>query len=187
MSPILISPPAVEPLSLSEAKAWLRLDSADEDEIVSTLIVSARLVIESLTRRMMVAQVWRLSLDGWPSAPVAIPLSPVRAIPAVRWVESYGGGAELSQQGYRLETQGGQASLRLLVPGPEGAVGVEIDVEAGFGADAAGVPAPLRQAMRLLIARWHENRGDIEADADIARTPAAIAALIAPYRRLRLA
>lgn len=34
MSPILISPPAVEPLSLSEAKAWLRLDSAHEDEIV---------------------------------------------------------------------------------------------------------------------------------------------------------
>ena len=47
-------------------------------------------------------------------------------------------------------------------------------------------PRPLRQAMRLLVARWYENRGDVEADADMARTPAAVAALVAPYRRVRL-
>jgi uncharacterized phiE125 gp8 family phage protein len=64
--------------------------------------------------------------------------------------------------------------------------GIEIDVTAGYGG-ASAVPEPLRQAMRLLIANWYENRGDVAfGAADLALPPSA-AALIAPYRRARLA
>ena len=62
---------------------------------------------------------------------------------------------------------------------------IEIDIVAGYGAAADQVPAPLRQAVLRLAARWFEQRGDV-ASRDAQSLPAEIMALIAPYRRMRL-
>jgi uncharacterized phiE125 gp8 family phage protein len=188
MTPILIAPPAVEPLSLAEAKAWLRVENVAEDEIVGALIASARLVVESLTRRFLVAQTWRLVFDAWPSGEVTLPFSPVRSV-VVRTFDATNAASTLSTASYTIDHHAGDARLRFLTAPPQPGRqtdGIEIDVEAGFATTAAGVPAPLRQAMQLLVARWYENRGDVEADANMARTPASVAALVAPYRRVRL-
>ena len=48
------------------------------------------------------------------------------------------------------------------------------------------VPEPLRQAIRLLVAHWYENRGLVATGTTIAVLPATVAALIAPYRMLSL-
>ena len=63
--------------------------------------------------------------------------------------------------------------------------GIEMRIRAGFGASAANVPAPLRQAILMLAARWFENRGDAATDATA--LPVEIAALVNPFRRMRLA
>jgi uncharacterized phiE125 gp8 family phage protein len=47
------------------------------------------------------------------------------------------------------------------------------------------VPEPIRQAIRILVAHWHENRA-IVAGAEVAPVPPNAAALIAPYRMLPL-
>ena len=39
--------------------------------------------------------------------------------------------------------------------------GISLDVEAGFGSSPEDVPEPLRLAIKMLVARWFENRGDI--------------------------
>lgn len=190
MTHILITPPAVEPLSLAEAKTWLRVDTTAEDDVIGALIASARLVVESLTRRLLIAQTWRVLLDRGPADGFLLPVSPVRSILAVRVFPASGPAQTLPPDTYALEQDLGTGRLRFNGFCPEpGRVrdGVEIDVIAGFADTAAGVPVPLRQAMRLLIARWYDNRGDVEADADMSRTPSDVAALIAPYRRVRLA
>ena len=70
-------------------------------------------------------------------------------------------------------------------PGARSA-GIEIDVEAGYGATASAVPEPLKQAIRQLVAHWYENRGAGPPDESALRMPASVAALIAPYRVLAL-
>ena len=65
------------------------------------------------------------------------------------------------------------------------AAGIEIDVVSGYGDDAADVPQPLRQAIRLLVAHWYENRG-LAAVGAVTVLPSTVAALIAPYRMLSL-
>ena len=73
------------------------------------------------------------------------------------------------------------------LPPPGRAVaGIEIDVEAGYGATASDVPEPLKQAIRQLVAHWYENRGAGAPGESALRMPATVAALIAPYRVLAL-
>ena len=68
MNCILIAVPTAEPVTLAEAKAWLRVDTTDEDATISTLIDSARENVEATTRLRLMAQGWRIVLDRWPFA-----------------------------------------------------------------------------------------------------------------------
>ena len=64
--------------------------------------------------------------------------------------------------------------------------GIEIELTAGFGASAADVPAPIAQALLLLVAHWYERRDPIEIGSAAARVPAAVSNLLAPYVEKRL-
>jgi uncharacterized phiE125 gp8 family phage protein len=190
MIPILLIPPAVEPILLVQAKNWLRIDHADEDELVAALIASARLVVESASGRMLISQTWRIVMDVWPEGDIVIPLAPVRQVVALRTLTAAGVSVVIAPSSYVASAAGGLGRIRFLTkpPEPERTIsGIEIDVELGFSSNSQGVPETLKTAMRLLIARWYEQRGDVESDGAFERMPPAVAALIAPYRRMRIA
>jgi uncharacterized phiE125 gp8 family phage protein len=42
MSSLLLAAPAIEPLSLDQAKAYLRVEHADDDDLISALIAGSR-------------------------------------------------------------------------------------------------------------------------------------------------
>ena len=52
----LLAGPAQEPVSLAEPKAFLKVDDSAEDGLVTTLIGAARLHIEAVTGRALLAQ-----------------------------------------------------------------------------------------------------------------------------------
>ena len=190
MTAILLAPPALEPITLADAKGWLRLDTSAEDDLVSVLIVSARMIVEATTRRMLLTQSWRLVFDGWPqNGIVRIPLAPFQSLTAMRVYDANNVALPVSSGLAILDASPDAA--RLYFPGnppmPGRAIaGVEIDVVVGYGAAAASIPEPIRQALRMLVARWYENRGDVEIDSGAMRLPAAVQALLAPYCRPRL-
>lgn len=70
----LVTPPKSEPVSLSEAKAHLRVTHDAEDALISGLIVAAREAAEEMTGRQIGVATWRLTLDGFPSGVEAIEL-----------------------------------------------------------------------------------------------------------------
>jgi uncharacterized phiE125 gp8 family phage protein len=187
MRPILISGPAVEPVPLGEARMWLRYDTASEDETITLAVISARQAIEQAAKSHMITQRWRFLADSWPAGLVVpLPLYPVQSVDAVRIYDANGLASLLPSTAYRLSRSGVVPRLKFTTPPPApgiSASGIEIDVTTGFGATANDVPGPLRQAIRLMVARWFDNRGDLDAG----RLPADVLALIAPYRPLRLA
>ena len=186
MTAILITPPAIEPLSLAEAKLWLRLDGTDEDATVAALIAAARLAVELASGRKLIAQGWRIMLDAWPAdATIRLPLSPVRAVTAVRVRDGAGLATELSSAVWTADVNRDPALIHLRAPPLQPGLvtgGIEIDVDCGFGNDAEAVPEPLRQAIRVLVARWFENRGD----AALPQLPPEFVSLCAAWRRPRL-
>lgn len=191
MTVLLITPPAVEPVSLADAKAHLRLETTTEDDYVSALIVAARLHVETAIRRVLVDQTWRVYLDAWPrDGVVELPVGPVRSIASITVYDADGHPNLLSSVAWRLDSASQPARLALLGTGPTpGRVlnGIEIDLVAGFGPSGISVPQPLKLAIMTLVSRWYENREGARYGVVPASVSDQVESLVAPYRALRLA
>lgn len=192
MALVLTSPPAVEPVSLSEAKAHLRVDGTDEDALITALILAARRHVETWLARALITQSWRLVLDAWPDlSTVDLPLSPLQSVEAVETYDADDVATPLAASAYFVDTLSDPPRLVRIsadawpTPGRP-ANGVEIRFTAGYGAAASNVPQPLRQALHLLIAHWFERREPVPADGMGTSVPFSVASLLAPYRRVRL-
>ncbi len=61
-----VTPPAVEPLTLDQAKSHLRVDHTAEDDAITDAIAEARELVEQHTGRRLITQTVRLSLDRFP-------------------------------------------------------------------------------------------------------------------------
>ena len=190
MSSILLTAPAVEPLALDDVRAFLRVDAHDDDELIAALVAAARLAVETQTRCALITQSWRLTLDCWPAdGRIRVAPGPLRELTAARVYD-------LANNSYAVDVQhfvpdAGACALVVmpwaLTQPTRIAAGIELDVTVGYGDAAEDVPEPLRQAMRILIAHWYENRGLIVPGAmRLAALPATAAALIAPYRMVSL-
>ncbi len=191
MTLLLVEGPAAEPVSLAEMKAWLKVDASAEDDLIAALVTSARLIVESLTRRLLITQTWRLALDQWATGSVlAIPVAPVASVAAVRVYDAAGAAQILAPSLYILAGPPDRSRIVFVStpPVPARAVGgIQIDIVVGYGDRPDAVPAPLRQAIRALAARWFEDRGDAMSDPSNEKLPAQVSTLIAPFRRARLA
>ena len=59
MSLTLLEQPVCEPVTLSEVKVFLRLETLEEDTLLNNLIKTARQAIEAYTARSLICQSWR--------------------------------------------------------------------------------------------------------------------------------
>lgn len=188
MRPVLLAPPAIEPMTLQEAKLYLRIDQADEDELVRGLLVAARLLVEAASGRQWIDQTWRLILDAWPSSGMfRLPVAPARQVTGVRVFSREGAATQLAAAVVALETGADPPALWVTQAVPQPGrfrSGLEIDVLCGFGPTQAALPEGLRQAILCLTARWYEQRGDSPEGMD-ASLPADVMALMRPHRRVR--
>jgi uncharacterized phiE125 gp8 family phage protein len=189
MSSILLTGPAVEPLSLDEARAFLRVEHNDDDPLIAALIVGARMHVEGQGKIALVSQDRRIVLDRWPHhGRIAVRPGPLKALKAARVYDCHGESQTIDLQAFVPDR--GASALAIMpwtmpVPGRI-AAGIELDVTVGFGDAAADVPEPLRQAIRLLVAHWYENRSLVAANGNSTVLPSTVVALISPYRALSL-
>jgi uncharacterized phiE125 gp8 family phage protein len=186
MSLSLTTAPTAEPVTLDEAKAHLRVDTTDDDALITSLISAARARAEWHTSRAFVTQSWTLWLDAWPcSGMVEIPLPPLQSVASVTAYAMDDSATVLDAATYQIDTASSPARL-ILKPNTSLPVNlrrvnaVAVAFTAGYG-EAADVPAPIGEAILKLVANFYVNRGDAEAV-----TPAEALALLAPYRVLGL-
>jgi uncharacterized phiE125 gp8 family phage protein len=187
MSLILTTPPAVEPVSLAEAKAHLRVTHADDDVYISTLIVSARRRVEARTGLRLITQGWSQFMDCWPSGGmIELGLTPVAAVSDVVTYGDTDAASTVDPAHYFLDATSNPPRVVFRQgrnPNPPGrrAKGIELRLTAGFGL-AAAVPQELKQAVLLLVADAYAHRGDESTRV----MPPAVLELINAFRVLRL-
>lgn len=192
MTAYLLAGPAAEPVTLAEAKAFLRVDGTDEDAFISTLVTAARLHAESVTGRAMITQSWRVALDAFPlSRRIALPVAPLQALIEIRAYDVDGAATQLTLAEFQPENGAAPASLFVPVaasgmPGVREHDAIEIDYVAGYGDAPEDVPADLRHAVLTLIGFWFEHRDAVIVAGSGSVVPAGFDRLIAPYKAIRL-
>src|SRR5690606_32960030 len=144
MGLVLTAAPAVEPLTVDEVKAHLRIDHTDEDMLLASLIASSRLHIEAALDLALISQSWSWALDAWPDPrALELPLRPVQSVEAIRVAAEDGTMVQLSPD--RFLVDGASIPSRVLStseswprPGIP-ALGIEVAFTAGFGDEPSAV------------------------------------------------
>ena len=189
MSAVLLTAPATEPVSVADAKTYLRVENGDDDAIIAALVASARNHVEALTRCGLITQTWRLVLDCWPdNGRIKPKLAPLRSIAAARVYSEANVPNTIDTDAFVVDRAGGviaAPSWSLPQPGRASA-GIELDVVIGFGDNPSDVPPQLLHAIRPLVAHWYENRSLVAIGQSVAIMPASVNAMINSYRVLSL-
>ena len=175
-----LTPPQIAAEAVFAAKAFLRIEDALEDVLVANLLAAAVRHVESFTNLVVLRRegVDRLPVSGsWQRLGV----TPVHAIIAVTGLPVDGPAFILPVGSYALDLDDdGDGWIRVTEPG--NAARVEVTVDAGLAATWDDIPESLRLAILRLAGYLHAYR-DAAQDAG---PPAAVAALLGPWRRMRL-
>ncbi|RMF08909.1 MAG: hypothetical protein D6763_08960 [Alphaproteobacteria bacterium] len=179
--------PVEEPVTIAEARAYLRLDGDDDNAVVAACIMAARQACESYTGRSLISQTWQLYLDRWPEGAIILPRPPLQSVTSITVYDADGGATALDLGDFWVDSAAAPARLLaksatvLLQPGRR-LGGIEITYDAGYGDSWNDVPQALRQGILMAVANFYEHRAADSA----AGLPAPIAALWQPYRVVRL-
>jgi uncharacterized phiE125 gp8 family phage protein len=153
---ILISGPAIEPLTAAEAKERLNIGSEVSDEVMDAYITAARQRIDGADGylgRALITQTWQYKDDTFPTddnGRIYIPLPPLQTV-TINYLDSTGSPITLVDGvDYRLVQAQRPYILPLTSwPSVTGIDGVTIEFVAGYGDAGTDVPEPIRTAIAL--------------------------------------
>jgi hypothetical protein len=207
----LVTAPASEPVTLTEAKSYLRIDTSDDDTMLTTFISVARQIAEDFTNRKFINQTWDLWMDVFPSslnwdalAPdtvtdgklseyistqnyIDIPFYPLSSVTYLKTYEDDATETTMSSSDYVVDTytEPGRLSLKNDTNWPSTYLrpvnGIQIRFVAGYGSNASAVPQPIKHAIIELVGKFYSNRG-----CEDMKLPASAMALLGPYRVMRI-
>lgn len=178
----LITAPAIEPVTLAEAKVQCRVDTdlTAEDDLLSALISTAREMAEHEIGRALINQTWERVLDAFPAAEIELGMPPVSSIVSVTYIDAAGDSQTLASAAYTLEPD--------LPPGwllpAEGyewpdtldtANAVRVRFTAGYGAAASAVPASIKSWILLRVGTLYQHRSEIAAGISVTALPGGFA------------
>jgi len=168
------TPPAVEPVTVAEAKAHLRVDTSDDDTYIGTLITAAREWCEQYLDRTLVHTQWVMRFDRFPPSgeePVELPRPPMvtsgtATAVSVTFTSEAGATSTYSTSQYRVDRNATPGAIKPIygstwTPHLEDDNSISVTWWAGYGAAGSSVPATIRHAMLMLVGHWYENRSSV--------------------------
>lgn len=167
MPTIVITPPAAEPISLTEAKLQCRVDGSADDALLGVLITAAREQAENELGRALITQTRELVLDEFPDACV-LRGAPVQSITSVKYLDTSGVEQTMNLADTLLDKDSSPGALypaygkvwpaTYAVPNA-----VRVRYTCGYGAAGSNVPESIRHWMLIAIATWYAHRESIQA------------------------
>lgn len=194
LAPVLVTAPALSPVTLAEAKRHCRIEADDtfHDDDVSGFILAATAHLDGpagILNRALVTQTWRQDFASFTFGRLSLPVFPVASISEITYFDVSGAEQTLATSIYELRTDE-LGSYVALKPGQEfpgtypRADAVSVTFVAGDA--VANVPQPLKQAVLLLVGHYFANREAVAVGTIATNLPLAFDALIAPYRRVSI-
>ena len=169
MSFVVTSSPVIEPISLSEAKAHLKVEVSADDTLINALVQAAREASEEYLNLRLITQTVEQRIDAFPTYmtnyQIFLDAQPVQSISSIIYKNEAGDDVTLSTDQYDLDRFSVLHSVyaKSSVTWPiaiDEKNAVKLTYVAGFGDTSASVPALIKQAMLLMLTHWYENRSD---------------------------
>lgn len=194
----LITGPTSEPITLEQARLHLRLDATGspethpDDTIVEALIATAREHLDGndgILGRCLMTQTWELVMDQFPWSEMKIPLPPLQSISSIKYDDLDGVEQTISSSSYIVDNVA-KNKPGWVVPVAtytwpatmDKINAVRVRFVAGHGI-ATQIPAPIMQAMYLLIGHWYGSREQV-TPVNLSSIPMGVDALLANYRTM---
>jgi len=199
---VIHTEPASEPITLAEAKAYLRVDSSGDDALITSLIVSARKLCEEHMQRAIMSQTLQLFLDnlddideplweGMRTGPylnyyknyIDLPMPPVTSVTHVKTYDDEDTATTFASTKYYVDNakEPARIVLRTGETFPTSlrvANAIEVKYIVGY-ASASAVPEPIKFAIYQVLTYLYEHRGDMyEGKTSL---PATAGRLLSPY------
>lgn len=172
-------------ITLDEAKNYLRVDSADDNTLITSLIEAARDQVEKLTSRTLLTTTFELIYDEVGES-IEIVKSPLQEVTKIETISDAGVKTEVGVSTYIVDTMGQRGRIMLKSgcswPDHRGFASFIITIKAGYGEAAADVPAALRTAVFIALAIIYAERGAIDENKILS----SISAICWPYKVIRL-
>ena len=173
-----ITDPASEPVTLAEAKLYMRVDNTDDDALITDLITAARTTCEHWLRKSLINQTWKIAFDWAIPGNVYLPMGPVASITSVVLFNQDGTSVTVDPTTYWLNA----AQNALTMYARLAAFRIEITYNTGYGSAAANVPRPIKQGILSHIAYMYDSR----AENGEMILPDQAVGLYTPFREVRL-
>jgi uncharacterized phiE125 gp8 family phage protein len=170
----VVTGPTIEPVSLAAAKLHLRVDHDDEDTLITSKMLSARLALESICRRAFLTQTLEMRLDEFPGRRFELPYPPLQSISSIKYVDSDNVEHTVANTSYGFDAyaEPGIVYLRDGYSWPGVSLiavgGFRVQYVAGWTA-AEAVPETIKNAILLLTGQLYENREETVVAAGLTK------------------
>lgn len=186
----VITAPAAQVVSVADMKAYLRVDTSDDDDLISDFIDAAQESMKQYLRRALITETLELTMDGFGqnqddpllslgagvhtgSYPYLtgygnefdLPFAPIQSITSIKTFNRSNAESTLSSDKYELDEQGGRVYLNEGETWPSNLrhrEAVKVRYTAGYGDAATDIPAPIVQAVKMHVGMMYDCRGMCE-------------------------
>lgn len=187
MGKTLYTAPAAEPVTLAEVKLHCKVDTTDDDALITSLIIAARLQAEHQTGRVLVTQTWDVTLDEFPADSIDLPCPPLQSVTSISYLDADGASQTLASTEYQViinelvgrivPAYGKSWPATLAQP-----AAISVRLVAGYGLPAA-VPAGIKAWILLAVCTLYAQREDVITGIVVSELPREFfAGLLDPYR-----
>lgn len=179
----IVTPPAIEPITLDQALEHCHANSGIEDDWFRDAITAARQEAEIYQRRAYIEQTIQLSFDTWPELPIYLPRAPAIEVSSVKLYDLEDTETSITTTNFLIDYSTSPARLTTIHgyewPGVSlrDINSIQIQYTAGYGTAATDVPPKIRNAILFYIGYMYENRA-----AEIERVPPQFYHMLAPQR-----
>jgi uncharacterized phiE125 gp8 family phage protein len=162
-APVIVTPPAVQAMTVAEARLFLRVDGAALDTELALIVAAAIDDVEATTGTRLIEQTVRIRADKFEDLD-HLQIGPVSAIAAMSYRDANGVRRDINPDELELTGADLERGIAPIGAWPGGDVSrISADLVVGYGETAAEVPAQLRWAVLALIRGKFEDRAvDIE-------------------------
>lgn len=178
MQLVQIVAPTESAISLTTAKAALRILNTDEDDLITDIISSVEEHAQNILNRQLEVATYELYTNDFIST---LPKNPIKSISKIEYMDTDGAYVELDSSTYYLYSHNGIGCINYgFIPSTkEHQRAVKITFVCGYDT----IPAPIKTYLRVKVSTLYENREEYVIGVSIAEFGNKfIENLLAPYK-----